>query len=69
MGCILIIPTVGCYNVHNSPDWMTFDEFSSGIKQACEQMKGLVVDPHSSISRSIPDLKLEDGRDGEFVGE
>lgn len=61
--------TVGCYNVHKSPDWMTFDQFTSGINQACDQMKGLVIAPGSSESRMITGLKLEDGRDGVYVGE
>ncbi|KAL2820254.1 hypothetical protein BDW59DRAFT_164738 [Aspergillus cavernicola] len=59
---------VGCYNVHNNPDWMKYDVFNSGINTVCDSLEGLEIGPGSNLLITVPGLKLEDGRDGEFVG-
>ncbi|KFY89077.1 hypothetical protein V500_05953 [Pseudogymnoascus sp. VKM F-4518 (FW-2643)] len=59
---------VGCYNVHKNPDWMKFDVFTSGIEKVCGDLKGVSINPGSDRSITVPGLKLEDGRDGVFVG-
>ncbi|OBT85922.1 hypothetical protein VE02_04509 [Pseudogymnoascus sp. 03VT05] len=60
---------VGCYNVHSDPDWMTFDDFNTGINKVCDDLKGVVMEAGSDSKSTVSGLKLEDGRDGVFVGE
>ncbi|OBT78699.1 hypothetical protein VF21_02319 [Pseudogymnoascus sp. 05NY08] len=58
-----------CYNVHSDPDWMTFDDFNTGINKVCDDLKGVVMEAGSGSKSTVSGLKLEDGRDGVFVGE
>ncbi|OBT39248.1 hypothetical protein VE00_10527 [Pseudogymnoascus sp. WSF 3629] len=60
---------VGCYDVHNKPDWMKKDVFSSGFDKVCADFRGVVIGPGSDLKVSVGNLKLEDGRDAFFVGD
>ncbi|KFY33665.1 hypothetical protein V494_07425 [Pseudogymnoascus sp. VKM F-4513 (FW-928)] len=59
---------VGCYNVHNNPDWMKKSEFTRGIDTICDGWRNIVLTPGQVLSRSLPGFVLEDNRDAFFVG-
>jgi hypothetical protein len=43
--------------------------FTTGINTVCDSFLGDVIEPGSTLEVTVPGLKLEDGRDGVFVGE